>query len=194
MNHTNPFAPGAVTEAAPITPSAWAAPSKPIPVNAAIDMTTGDVLLHHDGTPWDRDALLNAWRISKERVEQIKASEMELRLMVTAVFSTPEVRSGTERVELGNGYELKLVKSINYNVKSKHDGVSNTVAVQNALAKLKLLPHGDLIGERVIKTKFELSLTEYKQLTPEMKAIIDDVVETTDGAPKVDIIAPKEKK
>lgn len=120
---------------------------------------------------------------------------MEQRKAVVAFAFDPNKESGTERIELGNGYQAKAVKKINYGFVKTEDGKLNKAAIDKALAKIeKDGAMGELIAERLVKWTPDLSLTEYKQLDEKYKKIIDEVIVTSEGAPTLEIIAPKAPK
>lgn len=140
-----------------------------------------------------RDHLLANWEESKKRLEVAKDDEMNWRKKAVAFAFDPNKTSGTERIELGNGYEAKAVKKMNYGFVKTSDGAKvDKDKIEDALEKIEETgPVGELIASRLIKWTPDLSLTEYKQLTPEFKAIIDPVLVLTPGAPTLEIIAPK---
>lgn len=142
----------------------------------------------------ERDRLLLAWEESKKALEVAKEKEMEQRKAVVAFAFDPNKESGTERIELGNGYQAKAVKKVNYGFVKTEDGKLNKAAIDKALSKIeKTGPAGELIAERLVKWTPDLSLTEYKQLPEKLKSIIDEVIVTSEGAPTLEIIAPKSK-
>lgn len=143
----------------------------------------------------ERDRLLLSWEESKKALEVAKEKEMEQRKAVVAFAFDPNKESVTERIELGNGYQAKAVKKINYGFVKTEDGKLNKAAIDKALSKIeKTGPAGELIAERLVKWTPDLSLTEYKQLPEKLKSIIDEVIVTTEGAPTLEIIAPKAPK
>lgn len=152
------------------------------------------------GTPeWieERDRLLAAWEASKVTLEKAKADEMELRKQfVKFAFSTDKLE-GTERIPLHNGYEAKAVKKLNYNLKSPVEGVPVVDAVDAVLTKIEeASPEGKFIADRLVKWTATLSVSEYRKLdeTSEgkrIKSLIDEVVETSEGAPTLEIVPPK---
>lgn len=155
------------------------------------------------GTPeWlaERDRILAAWEQSKKDLDKAKEDEMNLRKQFVVFSFDNEKLSGTERIQLNNGYEAKAVKKLNFKFVSRDENVKVTDAVDAALTKIEALgPEATFIGDRLVKWSADLSLTEYKTLTEseigrKVKAIIDDVVETTEGAPTLEIIEPKSKK
>lgn len=154
-------------------------------------------LTETDKITW-RDHLLRMWEQSKEVLEAAKAAEMEQRKAVVDFAFDPNKKSGTERVELANGYELKAVKKINYGFVKAADGKGvDKNAIDNALSKIEHNadgsenPVGALIAQRLVKWDPSLSLSEYKLLSAEHKAAIDAVIVTTDGAPSLEIVPPK---
>lgn len=150
-------------------------------------------LTETDSLFW-RDYLLAKWERSKAALEIAKADEMEQRKAVVAFAFNPDKKSGTERVELANGYELKAVKKLNYGFIKTPEGKLNKAALENALRAIEAKPNGELIAERLVKWNPDLSLTEYKLLPTDMKEIIDTVIVTTDGAPSLEIIPPKSQR
>lgn len=144
----------------------------------------------------ERDRLLLAWEESKKALEVAKEKEMEQRKAVVAFAFDPNKESGTERIELGNGYQAKAVKKVNYGFVKTEDGKLNKAAIDKALAKIEKVGGvvGELIAERLVKWTPDLSLTEYKQLDEKFKKIIDEVIVTSESAPTLEIIAPKAPK
>lgn len=162
-------------------------------LQAAIEFERLSILLQNKGEftaeehLWYRDELLKKWEASKLQLETAKANEMDQRKAFVAFAFDPDKQSGTERIELENGYQAKAVKKLNYNV--------NQDTVNDALDKIENLDaQGKFIAERLIKWKAELSLTEYNQLEAKYKVIIDQVISTSEGAPSLEIVAPKNQK
>ena len=85
----------------------------------------------------ERDRLLLAWEESKKALEIAKEKEMEQRKAVVAFAFDPNKESGTERIELGNGYQAKAVKKVSYGFVKTEDGKLNKAAIDKALAKKK---------------------------------------------------------
>lgn len=134
-----------------------------------------------------RDQVLEQWESAKQSLEAAKIAEMDLRKTFVKFAFNTETLTGTERIDLANGYQAKAVKKLNYNVDQEK--------VNDALDKIENMDaEGKFIAERLIKWKADLSITEYKALPDKYKAIIDTVVTTSEGAPALEIIAPKDKK
>jgi len=144
-----------------------------------------------------RDHLLSRWQMAQDTLAAAKAAEMDLRKQIVAFSFDPTKQSGTERIELGNGYELKAVKKLNYGFVKRGDG-SNKLdkgAVDLALTKIEQSgPAGAYIADNLVKWEPTLSLTEYKKLDEPLKKIIDAVIVTSDGAPSLEIVPPKGSK
>lgn len=139
----------------------------------------------------ERDRLLHAWEASKLVLEKAKEDEMKLRVESVRFAFDPNKKSGTERIELGGGWQAKAVKKINFGWIKKDDKVDKH-AIDDALdAIAKLSPAGEYIAEHLVKWTPDLSKTEYDKLGEAEKTIIDKVIVTTEGAPTLEIIPPK---
>lgn len=160
-----------------------------------LDKATGGITEYTDAEyELKRDAMLLQWDNAKVALEQAKELEMQLRKAVVDFAFDPNKQSGTERIELGNGYEAKAVKKLNFGFIKNEEGKLDKAAIDKALSKIeKDGPVGVLIADRLVKWTPALSMTEYNQLDPKYKKIIDEVIETTEGAPTLEIIAPKNK-
>lgn len=155
------------------------------------------------GTPeWfaKRDEMLAQWEASKVLLEGAKADELKLRRDVVVFNFDHDKLEGTERVDLANGFQLKAVKKLNYNLVSPVEGVDAVDAVNEALNELEALgAEGKFIAERLVKWSCSLSVSEYRHLDEiqngeTYKAIINKVIETKEGAPTLEIVAPKGSK
>ena len=132
-----------------------------------------------------RDELLLRWAELKTELEKAKTLEMELRkYIVKREFSS--VKEGVNNIELGNGYKLKATLKYNY--------VIDNNKIDSALDELaKINNEGSFIAERIVKWKADLVLKEYRELEPQYKKIIDEVLTIKDAAPTLEIVEPKVK-
>lgn len=145
----------------------------------------------------DRDALLVLWNDKKQALEYAKNEEMELRrYIVGRAFPSPS--EGMNKIELGAGYELKAQIKYNYNL-------DDNEKVEAGLDKLaKTGNDGSFIAERLVNWHPKFLLTEYRAieeaakegnpLAKERLQIISTFLTITDGAPTLEIKAPKGKK
>lgn len=145
-----------------------------------------------------RDELLMAWQAASAALENAKVAETQARQAVTTLLFPQGVPEGTNNIDLGNGYTLKIVGKVNYTLsesaKPKNPAMQPW-ATRTALNQLeKTGNEGKFIAERLVKWSPELSLTEYRALAPQYKAIIDKALTTSDGMPSVSIEAPKGNK
>lgn len=165
-------------------------------MKTVIDKSTGEVKEYTDAEfEQERTRLLLEWDTSKAALEVAKETEMKLRKQVVDFAFDQNQTSGTERIDIGNGYQAKAVKKVNYGFVKTADGKLDKAAIDKALAKIeKTGPAGELIADRLVKWTPDLSLTEYKLLDAKFRAIIDDVIVTTEGAPTLEIVAPKAAK
>ena len=142
-----------------------------------------------------RDELLLAWQASKDAVERAKATEMELRKFIVAK-AFPDATEGTNKQELGNGYELKAVVKFNYKLDPDLQKIR-----QAASAIMAIGNQGAFIVDRIFKWKCDFALSEYRKLeeadtndTREIKKIVDSVLTIDEAAPTLEIKEPKVKK
>jgi hypothetical protein len=185
MNAHNPF---------PAAPAPLV-PSKPFPL-------TDEQLALIEKNPAQapaklRDELLTEWQDVKAQLDRVKEREAKLRtLAVKALFPTEAAdtsASGTKNFELGNGWNAKCVFKQNY-VLPKADLCD---PVLDAIEKVG--PEGAFIVERLIKTSYEISVSEYKKLDVSVPAqakireLIDGILVVKPGLPEFKIEEPKGK-
>lgn len=151
---------------------------------------TGEVKLYTEAEfEAERTRLILEWQKSKNEVEVAKEAEMKARKLLVEFASDPSKEKGTENVDLGNDYKLKIVKKINYGFVPDRNQIN---AVLNGIESTGEV--GKLIADRIVKWNPVLSMTEYNQLDPEFKKAMDTIIVTTEGAPTVEIVEPKAKK
>lgn len=157
----------------------------------AVEMTDQQFAAFHDET-------LSKWEASKAALEVAKEAEMKLRKLYVALASDPTKQKGTENIALGNGYKAKVVKKINFGFIKGADAKVDWEAVMTAQDEIeKTGNEGAFIAERLFKWEATLSVSEYNKLDAsnpsqaKIKAIADRVIVTTEGAPTLEIVAPK---
>lgn len=158
--------------------------------------TKPPILRAVEGAAFDvaaRDMLLEAWEHSKVVLERAKETEMELR-KASFAYTFVDAKEGTNRVDLGGGYSLKGVRKVNYKIAASNDQVDEA---EDKAAKIG--NEGTFLFERIITWTPNFSKSEYNKLEEsnpthvEVKKLIDGLIETTDGAPTLEIEAPKAK-
>lgn len=137
------------------------------------------------------DQLLLAWQTADKALEVAKAQENLLRRSVVARYLT-QPNEGMNNVELGKGYLLKIQQPFNYTLSNSEKPKSGEpLATDKALDAIKALGNeGKFIADRLVKWKPELSITEYRNLAPQYKAVIDKALTITPGLPTIEIKAP----
>lgn len=160
-----------------------------------LNKTTGEIeTFTQEQFEAKRNKMLVQWEQVKKQLESAKEQEMQLRKQIVDFAFDQNKNSGTERVELGNGYELKAVKKVSYGFIKGNDNKINKSAIEKALQKIeKDGAAGELIAERLVQWNPTLSLTEYKLLSDKHLKAINEVIVTTEGAPTLEIIEPKAK-
>ncbi len=133
---------------------------------------------------------LQRWLDAGKALAEAKAAEAEARLSVVDAFPFDEdIAEGTQRLPLAGGYQLKVVKKLNYKL-SNDDNVCD-----QALTKIeKLDAEGAFIAERLVKWSPSLSVSEYRDLPNRYREILDEVLTVTAGMPTLELIEPKGKK
>lgn len=126
-----------------------------------------------------RDLMLHEWVKLDGKIKHLKKQELELREKLVKEFSSKDKIEGSETIELGNDYKLRVKKTLRYNLDSKH--------VKEALTKIN---DPDVV-ERLVSWKPSLSVREYKQLNKDHKKSIDSVLEIKPGTPSLEIVVPK---
>lgn len=147
----------------------------------------------------ERDRLLLKWQESQKALAIAKETEMEDRKAAAAfVLDATEKKEGVNNHDLGGGYTAKVTRKVNYKLVGGNDKIIET---EEAVEKVG--NEGKFIIERLIKWTAELSVSEYKKLVADAKdgsatarkvlEIVTPIVETTDGAPALEIKEPKAK-
>lgn len=128
------------------------------------------------------DQLLEAWREANAVAKAAAENEMTLRrALVDLAFKPSLTEEGTKRRPASETEDLVCLFKQNYRLANKDD-------VDEALNKLENLGNeGVFIAERIVKWKPELSLSEYRDLAPQYKTIIDEVLTITPATPSVKI-------
>jgi hypothetical protein len=135
-----------------------------------------------------KNALLLKWEEAGKALAQAKETEMNLRASVIEAFYPTHKASGTENVELGNGFKLKAVFKQNYRLAAIEQ-------VNEVLEKIeKINSEGKFVAERIVRWKPELDKKEYDNLGPTFKTIIDTVLIVSPATPALEIVEPKTKK
>lgn len=128
--------------------------------------------------------LLSRWQAAKTAAANAVLSERELRLKVIETFSTEtdEMKSGVENIDLGfDKWELKITHSVDYKL-------GETDAVKAALAQIATsIEGGNIIADRLVKFKPELSASEYKLLNGGQRNIIDRVLTIKPASKSIEI-------
>ena len=120
-----------------------------------------------------KDAALLAWKTAKAELDAAQANERELRAKVIEMFSTEtnEMHSGVENIDLNyDRWILKITHKLDYKLADRD-------AVMSALTQISTSQEGgNIIAERLVKWKPELSVSEYKLLNGGQRTIIDRVL------------------
>lgn len=120
-------------------------------------------------------ALLQDYEKKQAELVRLRAEEAELRKAVLAAWSEHgegEIFSGTENVDIGGGYDLKIEHTLSYTL----DNANGYEGVDKIIEEMDADPRMELIVDRLFKRKFEIGVTEYKSLPAEWKAKVDRIL------------------
>ena len=145
----------------------------------------------------NEDQLLLLWQDKKNAIERAKVEEMDLRKYIVK-REFPKPTEGMNNKDLGNGYVLKAAIKYNYNL-------ADNDTVENTLEKLSKLGNaGSAIADRLVSWKPSFLLQEYRTLQEDKEKgsqfavqaldVINQMLTITEGAPTLEIKAPKDKK
>lgn len=145
-----------------------------------------DMSLALVGTINDPDTILTEWRKAKAALDNAKAIESALRARVIETrseFAAVEDHEGTENIDIGFGYKLKIVHALDYKLGDEADAALDAIEATGA--------EGKFIAERLVSWKPSLSVREYKSLDGEFKKIIDRALTIKPKAKTVTLVPPK---
>lgn len=150
-----------------------------------------------------RNALIRSWIDAKSSRKTAEDHEMGLRTNVAGVLF-PKPSKGTQRYNLGNGYAVKMVYKLNYKlgdvetVNAAGDKIPVNVQVEEMMDEIeKIGNEGQFLVDRLIKTSYSLSESEYAKLdmsNPSHKAIkaaIDKLLTISPATPALEFEEPK---
>lgn len=141
----------------------------------------------------NKDKLLADWKAASTQLKILKADETALRAQVIEAFSTetdPQ-KSGVENVDVGWGYTLKIEHKLDYKLDTSDKLNPNDKVAKVLLEIERGMPGGNIIADRLVKWKPEVSVTEYKLLSPENKTRIDKVLTIKPASKSVELVEPK---
>lgn len=143
------------------------------------------------------DDLLMKWNECKIAVDKAREIELDLRkYIVSRAF--PQKQEGTNRKELGQGYDLKAVVRYNYTLADNNK-------VEECLNHISALGNeGPFIADRLVSWKPSFLKTEYNDLLErkdkgderaiKILNIVNSMLTISEGAPTLDIVEPKKAK
>lgn len=158
-----------------------------------------EAMLLNDKLPLDKDGMLLLWQRVQRKLTIIKEMEMSYR-KICAAFLVPAKTEGTNTVELGNGYQAKVVNKYNYKPNPENK------IIWKALEKIEAIGNqGKFIAERLFSWSPNFLLTEYRKLQEDaqegsedakaiLKIVNTDMITIEEASPTLEIREPKEKK
>lgn len=128
-------------------------------------------------TPEEMFANLQKWWQMQQQLAKLKTTEvLERKDMVGYYFPSP--REGTNRLDVGGGFDLRLVFGYSRNV----DEAALDSAKASDFKKLKI------DKDSLFAYKPELVVKEYKKLSDEQRAFIDELLDVKESTPQLHIV------
>lgn len=139
-----------------------------------------------------RDKLIQDWQNAKDSLDHYKNLEMELRqqLNTDSGMFDPAKEKGTMNFDLGNGYKLQCVRSLNITVENK-EGEAFGVMAQLDNHENQIVRH---LAKDVFKWSPELRVSKLDELTkvdPAAAKLVRDLLTEKPGSPQLKLIEPK---
>lgn len=120
-------------------------------------------------------ALLNDWYAKQQQLAELKVTEILMRKQL-AKFYFPAAVEGTNRLPLGGGFDLIVQQPINRKV---DEASLDSLAQKLRKAKVKV--------DELFPYKPSLSVSQYRELTPEQKLLVDQCLTIEEGTPSMEI-------
>lgn len=128
-------------------------------------------------TPEQAMAALANWFTQSQQLAALRAAEAPARQQVANYF-IPEPEEGTNRVDIGGGYDLKLDHKLNRTV---DEAALLAVTAQQAQAL-------GLDFTALFRWKPELNIGAYRTLTPAQRDFVDGLLDIKIGLPALSVV------
>lgn len=141
------------------------------------DRPMTDLPAHPGMTPEQAYERLQHWYQKQAQLKKLKQHE-HLERVALSEFYFPNQVEGTNRMDLGGGFDLKLQASFNYTV--TEEDLDNVAAAD--IKRLKL-PWDELF---IYEPK--VSISAYRKLNAEQKLFVDAILTIKPGSPQLEIV------
>ena len=129
-------------------------------------------------------AKIQRWHEKAEELARVKAEELLLRLELVAEYF-PAGGEGTEKADLGKGFELVAKFGLNHRLPAEE-------TTRPVLAKMaKADPAGDELVKRLVKWTPEVRVGEMKKLPARLAKLFETILTITPATPTLELRAPK---
>lgn len=126
----------------------------------------------------DLDELLSKWHATKTELTKLQEEEKNLRLQVKLAFFGDEIKKGTEKIAISDGWNLKCVHKINRSFPDK-------AALNAALAEISAVDEST--ATNIVRWTPSLSESVYETTTLQIRTLIDKVMVSKPGMPSIEI-------
>jgi hypothetical protein len=137
----------------------------------------------------EKDALILAWTTAKKEFDEAKAAEHACRqALVIAFFDTTKLE-GSDTVDIGYGYGLKIKRELAYNATNEE---RETESLLNAIG-----PIDYTLATELIRWKPDVAVKVYRKVAilaeahPTIKAAMTRAITIKPGMPQLEMVPPK---
>lgn len=132
-----------------------------------------------------RTAMIEDWKTASRLAKEAIADERQKRLDLITLFSAHadpnDLHASMENVDLPNGEMLKIQHKVDYKLGNADEVVKQLNLIEQSQEG------GNVIAERLVVWKPEISVTNYKLLNPIQKALIDKVLTVKAASKSIEI-------
>lgn len=125
---------------------------------------------------------LQVWFGMSEQLGQLKTAEVLARKML-AEYYFPQLEEGTNRMDIGGGFDLKVDHKVNRTVDEAALGALGSDTKALKLIEKLAVPMSELFVQ-----KWELKLGAYRTLTAEQRKFVDTLLDIKEGTPAMSIV------
>jgi hypothetical protein len=137
----------------------------------------------------ERDDLITRWMDAQSRLTSIKAEEHSLRQQLVTMCSDVNKFEGTETIDIGYGYSLRVKKDLNI-----------TASKDNNLVTALLAAVGSIdagLANELVRWQAEIAKKAYRQVIalaeakPEIATALHAAITAKPGMPQLEMVPPK---
>jgi hypothetical protein len=127
--------------------------------------------------------LITEWNNAAQQQKFWRDRELSFRTTIVGEMYTLE--TGTQRIDLESGWQLKIERGLEYKLNNKEGQVDKVL-------ESELIP--EVLAKLLINWKPEVVRKTYDTMTAEQKALFADCLDIKPSSPQVELVPPKASK